>query len=101
MTLDLSGNTLFVELVFLDTVSVGQPRGVEDTDLGRRLGIVITFTNAGTYPYAIVAHKFVKACRVGLALVIRTTSFVGMVENIEVIMINIVAGQDIGDKFQD
>ena len=34
VTLNMRGNVLLVELVFLDTVSVGQPRGVEDTDLG-------------------------------------------------------------------
>jgi len=99
VTLDLSGNTLLVEFVLLDTVCVSQTRGVEDTDLGKRLGIFITFTNARTYRYAIVARKFVKAGRVGLALVVRTTSFVGMVENIEVIMINVVARKDIGDEF--
>jgi hypothetical protein len=82
-------------------MSVGQPRGVEYTDLGKRLGILITFTNVGTYSYAIFARKFVKAGRAGLALVVRTTSFVGMVENIEVIMINVVTSEDIGDEFQD
>ena len=35
VTLDLSGNTLLVELVLLDTVSVSETRGVEDADLGR------------------------------------------------------------------
>ena len=82
-------------------MSVGQPRGVEYTDLEKRLRIVITFTNVGTYCYAIGALKFVKVRRVGLALVVRTTSLVGMVENIEFIMITIVTGKDIADIFQN
>ena len=97
--LDLSGNTLLVQLVLLDTVSISQTRGVDNTDLEKRLGILITFKNTRTYRHAIVAPKFVKAGRVGLALVVRTTSFVGIVENIEVIMINVVARKDIGDEF--
>jgi hypothetical protein len=54
-----------------------------------------------TYHYAIFARKFVKAGRVGLTLVVRTTSLVGTVENVEVIVINVVASKDIGDKFED
>ena len=97
--LDLSGNILLVQLILLDTFCVSQTRGVENTDLWKRLGILITFTNARTYHHAIFAPKFVKAGRVGLALVVGTTSFVGKVENIEVIMINVVASKDIGDEF--
>ena len=40
---------------------------------GTRLGKLITFINIETYHYAIVAHQFVKAGRVCLALVVRTT----------------------------
>jgi hypothetical protein len=98
--LDLSGNTPLVELVSLDTAGVGQPRRVQDADLGKRLSILITFTNARIYYNAVVAHKFVKADRVGLTLVVRIISLVGMVENVEVIVINLVAGKGIGDKFQ-
>jgi len=95
--LDLGDNALLVELVLLDTLSIGQPRGVEYTDLGKRLHILITFTNVGTYRHAIVARKFVKAGRVGLALVVRTTSLVGTVEYVEVIIIDVVSNEDIGD----
>ena len=36
MVLDLSCNALLVELVMLNTVSVDQPGGVEDANLGRK-----------------------------------------------------------------
>ena len=101
MALDLGEHTLLVELVLLDTVSVGQPRGVDYTDLGKRLHIFITYTNVGTYLHTIVAPKFVKVGRVGLALVVRTTSLVGTVEYVEVIIINVVSNEDIGDEFHD
>jgi hypothetical protein len=58
-------------------------------------------SEADTYHYAILARQFVKAGRVGLALVVRTTSLVGTVENVEVVVINVVASKDIGDKFED
>jgi len=99
--IDLSRDTLFVELVLLDATGVGQARRVEDADLGKRLRLLTTFTNAGTYHHAVVASKLVKARRVGLALVIRTTLLVGMIENVEAVMINAVAGKNIGDEFQD
>jgi len=47
VTLDLGDNALLVELVLLDTASVGQPRGVDYTDLGKRLHILIILTNVG------------------------------------------------------
>jgi len=59
------------------------------------------FTNCRTHHYTILARKLVKAGRVSLALVVGTTALVGMVENIEVVVINVVAGKDIGDEFQD
>ena len=90
-----------MELVLLDTMSVGQPRGVDYTDLGKRLYILITYTNVGTYRHSIVARKFVQVGRVGLALVVRTTSLVGTIEYVEVIIINIVSNEDIGDEFHD
>jgi len=58
-------------------------------------------TNRRTHHYAVLARKLVKADRVSLALVARTTSLVGMVEDIEVVVINVVAGKDTGDEFQD
>jgi len=66
-----------------------------------RSHIYTTSTNCRTDHYAILARKLVKAGRVGLALVVRITSLVGMVEDIEVIVINVVASKDIGDEFQD
>ena len=36
-----------------------------------------------------------------MTLVVRTTSFIGVVEDTEVEMINVITGKDIGDEFQD
>jgi len=58
-------------------------------------------TNCRTHHCAILARKLVKADRVSLAVVVRTTWLVGMVEDIEVVVINVVASKDIGDEFQD
>ena len=58
-------------------------------------------TNTNTYCYIVVAPKFVKVSRVGRTLVVRTILLVGMVEDIEVVMISIVAVQDISDEFQE
>jgi len=38
---------------------------------------------------------------VGLALVVGTTSLVGAVEYVEVIIINVVSNEDIGNEFHD
>ena len=43
----------------------------------------------------------VKVRRVGLALVSKATLLIGAVEDVEIAMINVVAGNDIGDEFQD
>ena len=59
-----------------------------------------TSTNAGAYHYSILATKFVQAGRVGLALVVRTSSLIGVVEDAEVVMTNAIACKDIGDEFQ-
>ena len=99
--LDLSDDALLVEFVLLNTTGVSQPRCIEDADLGTRLRLLITFTNTGTYHYAVVATKLVKARQLGLALVIRTTLLVGMIEDVEVVMVNVVAGKNIGDELQD
>ena len=56
---------------------------------------------ANTYYYAIPARKFVKARRVGLAVVVRTTVLIGTCENVRVVIINIVAGKDVGYEFED
>ena len=54
-----------------------------------------------TYFHAILARKFVKARRAGLALVVRTALLVGTVENVKVVMTNVVASKDIGYEFED
>jgi len=101
MLLDLSCNTLLVELILLKTASVGQAWCVEDANLGKRLGLLTAFRHAGTYHYAVLARKFAKVGRVGLALVVRTMLLVGVVEGIEVVVVDVIAVKDIGDKFQD
>ena len=63
------------------------------------LRLPTTFKSPDTYHYAVLARKLVKSGRVGLALVVRTTLLVGMVENVEVVAIDVVASKDIGDEF--
>ena len=67
----------------------------------KRLCIQTMLINCRTHHYAILARKLVKAGLVSLALVVRATSLVSMVEDFEVIVINVVASKDIGDEFQD
>jgi len=83
--LDLSHNTLLVELVLLNTASVDQSRGVEDANLGWALLVLTTFKNAGTYYHTVVAPEFVEASRGG------------WVQNIEVAVINVLTGKDISE----
>ena len=99
MILDLCLNTLSVELVSLKVARVSQTGCVEDANLGTTLFRLTTFMNAYTYRYTILARKLVKPGRVGLAVVVGTTSLVGMVENVEVVVYNVVAFKDIGDEF--
>ena len=54
----------------------------------------------GTYHHAILARKFIKSGRVGLAVVISTPLLVAIVEKVKVVVIDVVAGKDIGDEFQ-
>ena len=63
------------------------------------LCILTPFINAYPHHYAVLACNFVKSGRAGLALVVRTTLLVGIVENVEVVVINVVASKDIGDEF--
>jgi hypothetical protein len=86
-----------MELVLLDTACVGQPRRVEDTNLGKRLFLLTK--NTGAYHYSVFARKLIKAGRISLTLVIRTTLLVGVVENFEVVVINVIAGKGVGDEF--
>jgi len=101
MLLDLSCNTLLVELIVLKAVRVGQARCVEDTNLGKRLGIFTAFRHAGTYHYPVLARKFVKMGRVGLALVVRTMLFVRVVEGVEVVVVDVIAVKGIGDELEE
>ena len=99
--LDLTRNTL-VELVLLDTASVGKPRRVENANLGRKLGILVTTLNtARTYHPAVFAREFVKADQGSPTGVVRATLLVGMVEDVKVVVINIIPGEDIGDELQE
>ena len=61
VVLDLDCNTVLVELVLPKVTSVSQPGRVEDADLRKRLGVLTTLRNVGTYHYAVVACKLVKA----------------------------------------
>jgi len=101
MLLDLRCNTLLVELLLPKNASVGQARCVEDANLGKRLGLLTATRHTGTYHYTVLALKFVKVDRVGLALVIRTMLFVGVVEGFEVIVVDVVALKGIGDEVKE
>ena len=98
MVLDLCCNTPLVEFILLDTASIGQSWGVEDANLRKRLYTILApLKRTSTYRYAVLARKLIQARRVGLTLVVRTTLFIVAVENIEVVMISIIADKDIGD----
>ena len=101
MVLDLSCDTRLVDPVLLNTPNVGQSRRVKDLDLGKRLRIVAMFINFRTYHHTVLTRKLVKVGFVGQTLVLKTTMLVGVVENVEVVVIDIVAGEDIGNEFQD
>ena len=98
MLLNFSDDILLVELVLLNTAGVSQPRRVEDANLGKELDIRTTFKHTGTYHHAVLARNLVKAGRVGSALVFAS---VRMVKDFEVVMINVIASEDIGDVFQE
>jgi len=68
--------------------------------LGRDYTHTLLFANAGTYHHSVHACNFVKSGRVRLALVVGTTSFVGVVEDVKVVVINVIACKDIGDEFE-
>ena len=99
--LDLSGNTLFRGIVLWKMASIGESRHVEDANLRKRLPLLTTVTNTSTHHYAVLARKFVKAGRFGLALVAGTTTLVGGIEVFKLVMINVVASKDIGEEFHD
>ena len=86
---DVCGNALLVDLVLLKVAGAGQPGRVEDANLGRRLHLFPTLKNAATHQYSLFAHKFVKPSRLGPTLIAKNTSFVGVVKDVEVIVVNI------------
>ena len=98
MLLDLSCNAPLMEFVLLNTAGVGQPGCVEDADLGERLCLLNKNTVA--YHFAVGARDFVKAGRVGLTLIIRTTLLICAIEDVEIVVTN-VADKDIGNELQD
>ena len=103
MRLVQSCNAPLVEPILLYTASVGQSWGVEDANLGEKLHTPYPpqFKSTSTYHSAVLARKLIQAGRVGLTLVVRTTLFIGSVEDIEVVVINVVAREDIADEFHD
>ena len=76
-------------LVLLNVASAGEPGRVEDANLGRRLHLLPTLKNAPTHRYALFAHNFVRPGRLGPTLIAKNISLVGVVENVEVIVVNI------------
>jgi len=101
MVLDLSLNALLVELILLNSTSISQTRCIEDANLGKMLYILTTFIYAYTHHHAVLARKFVKSGGVSLALIVGTALLVGLVENVEIVMVNVVASKDIGNEFQE
>jgi len=57
--------------------------------------------NAGAHQYTIATFEFIELGRVGLTLTGRTALFVGVVKDLEVVVINAFAVKDVGDEFQD
>ena len=61
---------------------------------------VIHTHHAHKHRVLTTACEFVKSDRAGVALVV-STLLVGMVENVEVAVTNVITSKDIGDEFQD
>jgi hypothetical protein len=98
--LDLGLNALLVELVLLKAARLGQLVDVDAAKLGRRLHKLYKFTNTGTYHYAVLTGEFPHPFRGCPALVTSTGLLVvGVVENVEIVVINVVASNVIGDEF--
>ena len=58
-------------------------------------------TNTGTYHDAVLARKFIKTRLQGLTLTNSTMLLVCVVEDVEVVVIRVLAYEDIGNEFQD
>jgi len=54
--------------------------------------------NASTHHHTVIARNFVKPCQVDLVLVVL---FVGVVEDIEVVVVDTIADKDIGNELQE
>jgi len=94
-------DTLLVELIVLNTASIGQSRCIEDANLTKMLRIRTTVINTSTYHYSVLACEFVEVGRIGLALVVRTTLLVAMVKGVVIVVIDVVAMKDVSDEFQE
>ena len=94
---DLSCNLLLLEFVLPNIASINQPGRIEDADLRKKLRVLTAFRNVGTYHYAVVTRQFVKASRIGLGVIIQT---IGAIEDFEVVVVNTLAGKDIGDELE-
>src|SRR5258706_15816340 len=102
MALDLSCNTLPLECVLLKMVCVGEPRCVENANLWKLVSLHTMFEIPNNHHYAVLAPELVKSRRLGLALVVRTTGLlVGVVEGVEVVVIDVVAVKDIVNELQE
>ena len=95
--LDLGCNSFLLELGLLKIMGVGQSRGVEETNIGKRLCAITVPINSGTYHYAVLARKFINAGGVSLVLVGRTTLLVGMVDDVKLITSSVISGNNIGN----
>ena len=58
-------------------------------------------TNTDTNHDAVLARKFIKTRLQGLTLTNSTTLLVCVFEDVEVVVISVVAYEDIGNEFQD
>ena len=57
------------------------------------------FETARTYHYTVLARKFVKTCRVGLAPVVTITLLIGVVERAEVVTMTADSNEGISNEF--
>ena len=82
----------------LKMAGVGEPRCVENANLGKNISLHTTFEIPDTHHCAVLARK---ARRFGLAPVVRTILLVGVVWGVGVVVVDVVAVKDIGNEFQD
>ena len=76
VVLNFGHNATFI---LLTMTGIGETRCVEDAELQERSRMANMFTNAGTYHDTVPARDFVKARRVGLAMVVMATMLIGAV----------------------